>query len=224
MKLLSPATLALFSFLFATAASGAVRPYYQDIKLPTQKVVERQQILNPGASDVDSVLDNSTGGTSAAARVVSTFDAQPDVPRNLNITPGGTTTDIEACEIVVAGTDILNNNATDAFVFAANAVSRVDGLRAFKTITSITFPANCESGAFGATWDVGYGEKLGMKRCMDGTGHVFHSTLNGAKEATGPTVTSHASEVSKNTADFVGTMEGTNDFEVFFMQNYRCLN
>ena len=220
----SISTLALLTFLFSITATAAIKPYYQDIKLPTQKMVERQEILNPGASTVTTIKSAYAGATSAAAVTLSSFAAQPDVPRNINITPGGTTTDIESCVISVAGTDILNNSITDTFTFAANATGRVDGVKAFKTITSATWPADCESGAFGATWSIGYGEKLGVKRCMDKAGHILFSTIDGAKEATAPTMAADASVVSKNTADFNGTMDGTADFELFFLQNFRCTN
>lgn len=216
---------ALISLLLTLpmVASAAVQPYYQDIKLPTQKVIERQSILNPAASTTNSVKSAYAGATSAAAVVLTSFAAQPDVPRNLNITPAGTTGDVEACVINVVGTDINDNSIQEYFTFAANDAARVDGHKAFKTVTSVTWPANCESGSFGATWSIGYGEKIGLKRCMDSTGWVFHSSLNGVKEGTAPTLVYNEDVVSYNTADFNGTMNGTSDFEIFFMQNYRCL-
>lgn len=203
-------------------AEAAVRPYYQDIKLPTQKMIEFQAIENPAAASTSNALLNSAGATSAAAATISSFLAQPDVPRNLVLTPTGTTTDVEACNVVASGTDINSNAITETLAFSANASSATTGNKAFKTITSLAFPANCESGSFGATWSLGYGEKLGVKRCMDKAGHILFSTLNGAKEATAPTMAADASVVSLNTADYNGAMNGSNDFELFFMQNFRC--
>ena len=220
----SIATLSLLSLLFATAASAAIKPYYQDIKLPTQKMVERQEILNPLASTLTTVLSAHAGATSAAAVNVTSFAAQPDVPRNLNITPGGSTSNVASCVITVTGTDILNDVITDTFTFADNGAARVDGAKAFKTVTNINFPASCEDNVFAATWSVGLGEKLGVKRCMDKAGHILFSTIDGAKEATAPTMAANASVVSSNTADFSGAMDGSSDFELFFMQNFRCTN
>ncbi len=213
---------ALATMLAGITSEAATRPYYQDIKLPTQKMIEFQAIDNPAAASTSNGLLANAGATSAAAVVVSTFLAQPDVARNLVLTPGGTTTDVEACNVVAAGTDMNSNAITETLAFSANASSATTGNKAFKTLSSLTFPANCESGAFGATWSLGYGEKLGVKRCMDKAGHILFSTLNGAKEATAPTMAADASVLSLNTADYNGTMNGSNDFELFFMQNFRC--
>jgi hypothetical protein len=196
---------------------------FQDMKLPTQQMIEKQTIENPAAAGTTDVLSGHAGATSAAAATVTSFVAQPDVPRNLVITPGGTTTDVEECNVVVTGTNFFGQSITETFAFAANASSATTGSKAFKTVTSIAFPANCESGGFAATWSVGYGEKLGLKRCMDSAGHSVMSTVGGAYESTRATMAADADEIEKNTADFNGTMNGSNDFEIFFFQNFRCL-
>jgi hypothetical protein len=215
--------LAVTVLLFASfSASAAIRPYYQDIKLPTQQVVEKQTISDPAAAGTTDMLSAFAGATSAAAVTRTTFVAQPDVPRNLVITPGGTTTDVEACTVVVNGTNFFGTAISENFAFLANASTATTGAKAFKTVTSVVFPANCESGGFAATWDMGFGEKLGLKRCMDAAGHLLMSTVAGAYEATRPTVTASATAVESNTADFNGTMNGANDFEAFFFQNFRC--
>lgn len=207
---------------FAQAISNEVSR--RDLKLPTQQMVEKQSFVNPLASNVSTVkLSGYAGPTSAAIVTLTSFDAQPDMPRNLEITPGGNTGDIEACTIVVTGTDINNDVVSENFPFAANATGKYVGSYAFKTVTSIVWPANCESGGFAATWSVGTGEKLGVKRCMSNAGDFLFSLLNGSKEATGPTMVSNASIVASNTADFVGTMNGVNDFVLYFFQNWRCL-
>ena len=216
-------TALLIFLLISTSAQAQVRAIYRDSKLPTQQMVEKQTITNPAAAGTTQVLSANAGATSAAVATVTTFVAQPDVPRNLVITPGGTTGDVESCVIVVAGTSIKNRAISENFTFLADASTAQTGSKAFKTITSVTFPANCESGGFAATWSVGYGEKLGVKECMSGAGHIFFSTLNGAKEATAPTMAVSASAVESNTADFNGTMNGSNDFELFFIQNFGCL-
>lgn len=202
-------------------ASGNERRF-QDLKLPTQKMVEKQSIDNPAAAGSADVLSGNTGNTSAAAATVTTFVAQPDVPRNLVITPGGTTADVGNCDIVVAGKNILGSTISETFSFVANTTAATTGAKAFKSITSVTFPAACEDSPYTATWSVGYGEKLGVKRCMDNAGDIFFSLLNGSKEATAPTMVVDVDEVEKNTADFSGTMNGSSDFTLYFMQNYRC--
>jgi hypothetical protein len=87
-------------------------------------------------------------------------------------------------------------------------------------MTSIALPAACEDSPYGATWSVGFGEKLGLKRCLGQAGHVVMSTVAGAFESTRPTIANDTANIEGNTADFNGTMDGSNDFEIFFFQNY----
>lgn len=208
---------------FIQTADAYVRPYRLDFKPATQQMIEKQTITDPAAAGTNEVLDANAGNTSAAAATVTTLAAQPDVPRNLVITPGSTTADVAACDVVVNGTDFHGDSISETFTFAENASTATTGSYAFKSVTSIVFPAACEDTPFGATWSVGYGEKLGLKRCMDYAGHLIQSTVGGAYESTRATVVADADEIEKNTIDFNGTMNGANDFEVFFIQNFRCL-
>ncbi len=193
----------------------------RDIKFPTQQMIEKQTFTNPSAADTVSVGSALAGPTSAAATVVTSGLTDPDLPRNISITPGGTTGDVEACVITVTGTNFLGNSMTERFGFSANASTAVTGVLAFKTVDQLDFPADCESGGFAATWYIGVGEKLGVKRCADSAGHFLFSTLNGAKEATAPTL-AVGSSVQGNTVDFNGTMDASADFEFFFFQNFTC--
>lgn len=213
----------LIGFLIAVPAYAWIRRLDSDVKPASQQMTEKQTFTNLLAATTNTILNANAGATSAAAATVTTFAGQPDSPRNLVITPGGTTGDVESCVIVVNGTNIKNAAISENFTFAADANTAQTGNKAFKTVTSVVFPANCESGGFAATWSVGLGEKIGLKNCLDQAGHIFFSTLNGAKEATAPTMAANASAVESNTADFNGAMNGTNDFELFYIQNFRCL-
>lgn len=215
------AICAIFMFsVFAQAQT--VRRLSQDVKLPTQGVIEQQSFTNLLAATTNTVLNGNAGSTSAAIATVTTFAGQPDSPRNLRVLPGGTTTDVEACDVVITGTNIFDKVITETFSFLANASTETVGNKAFKTVTSVVFPANCESGAFAATWSVGLGEKIGLKRCMAEAGAWIQSSLNGAFESTRATVVANASAVESNTADFNGAMNGTNDHKGYFIQNYGC--
>lgn len=217
----------LFALLVFTLTSlsgldalAAIRPYYQDIKLPTQKIIEHQNIDIPMLASTGRLKVENDGPSSAAAASITSFIAQPDVPRNLTITPAGTTTDIESCVITVTGTDFHGDSLSETFTFAANATDAVTGNKAFKTVSSVAFPANCESGAFAATWSVGIGSKLGLKRCLANAGDVVFSTFDGAYETTRGTVAANASVVASNTFIPNGTMNGAKDVDVYFFQNY----
>lgn len=200
-----------------------VKRLFQYVKLPDgQAVLEVQSFGAPIAADTNHVLSANAGNTSAAAVTVSSFAAQPDVPRNLVITPGGTTADVAACTVVVNGTDILNHSISENFAFLANASSATTGSKAFKTVTSIVFPAACEDSPYGASWSVGVGEKLGLNRCMADAGSWFQSSVSGVHESTLATIAASASTVSLNTADFNGTMNGSATFKGYFVQNHAC--
>lgn len=205
------------------SAYAANQRLFRDLKLPTQQMVEKQTITNPAAAGTTDVLSANAGNTSAAAASVSSFVAQPDVPRNLVMTPGTSTVDVAACTVTVTGTDYNGQALSEGFVFVNDQSSAVTGTLAFKTVSQVSFPANCEDGSFAATWSIGYGEKLGIKKCMDAVGHFVFSTLNGSKEATAPTIAiGSGASVAGTTADFNGTMNGSNDFELFFFQNFVC--
>jgi hypothetical protein len=212
--------LALTSANIAQASN--VKRYFNEAKFPNQALLNKQSILNPVAAGTIYVVGFNDGPTSAAAASLTSGLTSPDVPRNLRIAPTGTTADVAACVITVSGTNILGSTITETFTFLENASTEVVGSKAFKTVTSIAFPASCEDSPYGATWTVGIGEKLGLNRCLDSAGHLVFSTVSGAYESTRATVTADADEVEKNVADFNGTMDGSADFESFMVQNYRC--
>jgi hypothetical protein len=215
-------TALLLTMLVSVDSFAVPQRMNRDLKLPSQQMVEKQTITNPAAAGTNQVLSANAGATSAAVATVSTFVAQPDFPRNRLVTPARTTGDVESCVVVIAGTNYSGASISENFTFAADASTAQTGSKAFKTVSSVTFPANCESGGFAATWSVGYGEKIGIKNCLDAAGNILFSTLNGAKEATAPTIAASASAIESNTADYNGTMNGSNDFELFFFQNFRC--
>lgn len=216
-------TIFFMAFIFSVMASAYVVPTYRDLKPATQVMIERQDFGSPVAASADYSKAAYAGATSAAAVTLSSFTAQPDVPRNIVITPGGTTTDIENCIIVVNGTNYFGKSISENFVFAANASTDTTGAKAFKSLSSVVFPANCESGGFAATWSIGIGEKIGLKRCMANAGDWIWSQVGGAYESTRATIANSATAVESNTADFNGTMNGSNAFLGFFIQNFACL-
>ena len=219
--LLLVATFMIF-IVCVSAYALPLQRSFQDIKLPTQAMIEHQDIINPVVADANGVLNANAGPTSAAAKNVISGFTNPDVPRNLVITPGGTTVDVKGCTVTVTGTNFFNKAIAEDFVIADNQSTATTGAKAFKTVTKLAFPADCEEGVFGANWSIGVGEKIGLKRCLNVAGDFAWSTVSGAYEATRATVVADVDEIEKNTADFNGTMDGTADFQAYFVQNFRC--
>lgn len=190
----------------------------QDWKLATQQMIEKQSISAPELGDADQMLATQATSNTVTTTVTS-FLAQPDVCRNLEILPGGTTADVPAGDITVTGTNFFGETITETFTLTANQATADVGVKAFCSVTSIVFPV--QDGA-GATYDFGTGEKLGLKRCMENAGHYLHGTHNDAFEATRATVVADVDEIEKNTVQLNTALDGS-DVELFFMQNWRCL-
>lgn len=212
-------------FLFTTFllvfldAHAAYKVYSLDAKFPQQKLFDYQKMQAPVAADDNGVLDDSAGDISGAAVTVSSFLAQPDMARNIVVTPGGTTADVAAGNVVVTGTDIRGKVISESFAFLANASTAVVGVKAFRTVTSIVFPI--EDSPYGATWDVGWGDKLGLNRCLDGSGWFIKGMVDDVA-LTGATVVADASVISSNTMTPNPVADGSRVFELLYVQNYRC--
>lgn len=210
-------------FLTTVFAHAYVVPLQRDLKPASQVMLEKQDFGTPAAASANAIKTTFAGATAATAITYSTFTAQPDVPRNVSLTPTGTTGDVESCVVTVNGTNYFGAAISETLTFAADASTIQSGSKAFKTVSSVVFPADCESGGFAATWTMGYGEKIGLKRCIDIAGTWAWSTVAGAYETTRATITADDNEIEKNVADFNGTMNGSNRFLGFFVQNFVCL-
>ncbi len=221
-------TLFLIPFLLTLLSPGSAfainaRVLRQDVKPATQSMLEHRSIDNAIVASTNYIKASFAGATAATAISYTTFNNQPDVPRALTITPGSTTSAVEACTITVTGTNIFGATITEDFVFADNASTATVGTKAFKTVSSVAFPADCEAGSFDASWIVGVADVLGLHRCMDNAGDVGWVVFDGSYEATRPTVVAHASHVHSNTIDINGTLNGAKDIDAYFVQNWRCL-
>lgn len=210
-------------FVADSAYSINAKVLRQDVKPATQKMLEHQEIDNAILADTDYVKASFAGPTSAAVLTTTTFSNQPDVPRALTITPAGTTTDVESCVVTVTGTNFFGAVISETFAFAADASTATAGVKAFKTVTSASWAADCESGGFAATWIIGVGDVLGLKRCMAQAGDLVFTVFDGAYETTRATTVADVNEVEKNTIDINGTLNGAKDIDAYFIQNWACL-
>lgn len=198
---------------------AALKREFRELKVVNQAMLQKLSINNAVIADDNRILDDQATSASVITTVTS-FLAQPDVCRTLSITPGGTTADVPAGDITVAGTNALGSSITEAFTLTANQTTVASGSKAFCSVSSIVFPI--QDGA-GATYDVGVLDALGLNRCMDSAGHLVFSIFDGTYEATRATCVADVDEVEKNTCDINGTLDGAKDIEIYFIQNYRCL-
>jgi hypothetical protein len=202
----------------STLANGPWNRFFQDIKLPTQVVLERYTWATPKIGSAITAL--SAGAvTNGSATTFTTFAAQPDYPRNLVMTPGGTTANVGAGTAVVTGTNIFGKTITENFTIASTQSTATTGALAFASITSVVFPAATGTGV---TLTIVAGNKLGTTRCSNDAGDYVFSKFNGAYETTRGTYAPGTANVESNTFTPNGTMDGTKPVHVYFVQNFRC--
>jgi len=155
-------------------------------------------------------LGTSTAVHAAVADTGSTINittaiTNPDVPRVLVLTPGGTTANVTAVQCTIVGTGIDDKPLTEvAPAFTAGQATAVTTVNAFKTVTSISQPACGAS----VTIAYGTGAKLGIPDALAKNG-VLNAFLATVKEGTAPTVTIDATTVSKNLVQLNSTLNGT---------------
>jgi len=208
----------LISLVFAVSAFGATDVMRRNIKLPSQSVLQKQE-LTPAAADSDLILNDAS--FSSSAQTLRTFLAQPDFPRNLVMTPGSTTADVPAGSVVVSGRNANGGLITESFTFTANQTTAIAGNKAFAIIESIAIPAG--DSPFGATLDVGTGDKLGLIKCLDGAGWFIKGLVDGAN-LTGETIAANSTAAESNTVIPNPAPNGSRKFSFLYVQNFRCDN
>lgn len=221
MRILSLVAIFISCFVVSAHARRYQRPRI-DLKLPTQVLTEKQTWSNVLAANTTTILNGNAGPSDATATTVSSGLGTLDYPRNITITPSGTTADVASCTVTVSGTDYNNDSMSEAFSFSANQSTVETGAKAFRTVTSVAWAASCEDSPYTATWNVGMGEVLGLSRCMSNAGDWFRAVAGSTVESTDPTITVNTSTIESNTIDFDTALDGSEDFRFFYVQSYGC--
>lgn len=179
-----------------------VRAEYQSRK----GYIHSDEFINPvvaGNTNVHAAITLPTSGTT----LVTTAITQPDVPRTVRIK--GNAVGITG-NVVVTGKDVRGKVITDTI--AAADAGAVDGVKAFKEITSILVPARTTAGD---TISVGFGPAFGLGRIMAGNTALL-TTVDEVTD-TAPTITRDSSDVSKNIMVPNTTPNGAKDFVIYFI-------
>lgn len=154
-----------------------------------------------GATDAVHAAVTDTGED----QVITTDITNPDVPRNITATAGGTAADVKAIQVIVAGTNEEGVAISETLpAFTVNTTGTAVGSKAFATVTSITIPAHDGTGA---TTEIGVGAKLGLgvRLSRNSVGNAY---LNGVREGTPPTVTVSPSAIESNTVQLNSALDG----------------
>lgn len=181
-------------------------------------VIEPAAAVNDGTGT--RIISKSLGSPAAASttavhaavtdngseQTVSSGFTDPDVPRCITATAGGTGADVKAIQVTVNGTDADGATITeDLPAFTVNTPGTVTGSKAFATVTSVVIPAHDGTGA---TTAIGTSDKLGLGAHL-ARNTVLAAYFGGTKEGTAPTVATSATVLSSNTVDLNSALDGS---------------
>lgn len=148
------------------------------------------------AADADGII--TIAMTASKKTVTSGFE---DMPAARNITVVGSAAGISGtCK--VTGTNIAGETIEESFTLSGTTPQT--GSKAFASVTKVEIPAkNADDDAV----DVGWGVKFGIPYRL-ALNTVLAAYINGAKEATAPTVAVSTSALESNTISFNTTPSG----------------
>lgn len=169
------------------------------------------------ATDPDGIVDGVVGpfageeGEAPTVPLVITptdeaFLNQPPCARNIVVIVAASTAgNIAAGEVEVVGKDIAGDPISEAFPVTADTAGTLTGTKAFAQIMQITIPVQDGDTV---TFDVGWGNKLGLPRKLAGGAHHIATYLGASAEGTAPTFATSAEERSGNTIALSTALKG----------------
>lgn len=157
------------------------------------------------AATTDEIHAGTTLTT--AAQTVTTGITQPDIPRVLCAVG---TADGMTGNVILTGTNAISETMSDTI--ALNGKTAVNGVKAFKTLTSITLPVRTHVGDQVA---IGQSKTVGLNHCLDSDARVFIHWFDGATDA--GSLSLDADEVEKNLYTPAGTPNGAKTLELFYL-------
>lgn len=192
----------------------------QNIKLPTQAVLEHAKRVLPLGSSVTYFKSGQAISNSVANTITSFSNSgSADFARNVTLTPTGTTANVAAGTAVVSGLGIAGKVISENFSIASAQNTATTGSKAFKSINSVTFPI---ASGTGVTLSIGLGGKFGISHCMNNAGDYVFSEFGGVYDATRGTMSVSSTDSSLNTFTPNSSPDGAHDIDLFYVQNFRC--
>lgn len=173
------------------------------------------------AASTTAILAATNGASTS--QTITTNITQPDTPRALSVTAGGTAAGVQTGSVVITGTNFEGKVITESFAFTAGTTGTVNGVKAFKSVTSIFIPAQVGSSA---TYAVGTQNILGVKHRLfknNTTVKVYTATGIGTGAYTGltlqgvPTVTASEANLENNTVQPLSAPDGTKFFIIGYV-------
>lgn len=208
------------------AGSGGLAGEIADLRadvsttLAPMAAITVQEITNSAAADAAGLLIATSvtiavQSYAASALLAGGKAALLAFPRNVTFTTAGATPANAPATAVVTGTDI-NDAALTETVTLAQTATIANGVKAFKTITSIVFAAADADGS--CTVSIGFGTKFGLAKKI-----VSRAGLAGAvREIAAGAVVTNGTFVDAATSAPNGTYSpntapnGTNDYAIYY--------
>jgi hypothetical protein len=162
--------------------------------------------ITPDAVSAVAVL--AATALTDAVQTISTGITHPDYPRT--VTVKGNAAGI-AGDVVISGTNAAGETITDTI--ALNGSTEVEGVKAFKTVTSVQLPVETNVGT--DTVSVGIGKKFGMPAIVYNAACLLVKLFNGSAD-TG-TLAVDVDELEKNLFALNGTPDGVKVVDLYFV-------
>lgn len=180
--------------------------HYKNLYNLTFGYTETRKKVSAGATTAVLAATNASG----SAQTITAGITNPDVPRALSVTIGGTAAAVQSSSIVVTGTNVEGKTITESFITTIASTGTINGVKAFKTVSSVLIPAQVGSGA---TVAVGTRNILGVYHRLynqNTTVKVYSAgTVYGALTLqTQPTVVASENEIERNTVSPATTPDG----------------
>lgn len=168
-------------------------------------LVQHYQVV-PAAVSATGVL--AATALTVETQSITTGITNPDVPRT--VTVKGNAAGIVG-NVVITGTNILDEEISDTI--ALNGTTEVEGIKAFKTVTQIDFPAETHAGT--DTVSVGIAKKIGLPHIVEYSGMLLVKLFNGSAD-TG-TLAVDAYEIEKNLFALNGSPDGSKLVDLYYL-------
>lgn len=170
--------------------------------------------VTPATVDLDYIDADISATTAPVTFAAAVYDAQPDIARVITVDPKGTTADVAASNVTVVGTDINGTTITDSLALIANATEPVTSIKAFASIATIAFAT---MDGTGADFDIGIGKAVGIIHTLREASLVQTGLFDNTDELTNWTVTTHATDVSRNIISINGTLDGAKQIDAWYI-------
>ncbi len=206
--------LAIADLKLGADAGTSVTATATQINEAGSKASSACRLYNLGAPDL---ADDDLIVTSTNMKVGSyTFDAQPDIPRNITVTATAGDTADTMGTITITGTNYSDEEISEEIIPVAG--STVAGALAFKTVSSVVGAGWVIDGSeTNDTIVVGTGNKLGLHLELDVASEVIMGVLGTAITATNATVSTPASLEGTTIDMSSATYDGIKEALVFIV-------